>query len=142
MSYLVDTNVFSELAKPQPNPKVVAWLRENEAELYVSTVTIGELRRGIERLDDGERKTRLREWLTNVCARMAGRVLSFNTATAHVWGQLKAKWEREGVIIPALDSQLAATAQRHQLAVVTRNTADFARSGVRLLNPFADASPA
>jgi toxin FitB len=138
VSYLVDTNVFSELTKLQPNPKVISWLRAHEPELYVSTVTIGELRRGIERLEDGTRKTRLREWLSSVCSRMPGRILSFNTATAHVWGQLKAKWELQGVIIPSLDSQIAATAQRHQLTVVTRNTADFSRSGVRMLNPFSD----
>jgi predicted nucleic acid-binding protein len=68
---------------------------------------------------------------------MKGRVLSFNTSTAHVWGQLKAKWDRAGITIPSLDSQLAATAQRHQLTVVTRNIRDFAKTGVKLLNPLA-----
>ena len=68
---------------------------------------------------------------------MKGRVLSFNTSTAHVWGQLKAKWDAAGIVVPSLDSQIAATAQRHQLTVVTRNTSDFAQTGVKLLNPFA-----
>lgn len=136
MSYLVDTNIFSEPAKPKPNAKVVAWLREHESELYVSSITIGEIRRGIERLPDGKRKTQLRMWLTALCDCMRGRVLSFNTSTAHVWGQLKARWDRAGVVIPSLDSQLAATAQRYGLTVVTRNVADFERTGVKVLNPF------
>ena len=137
MSYLVDTNVFSEPAKPKPDAKVIAWLRVNESRLYVSTVTIGEMRRGIERLPSGRRKTQLRAWLVALCDCMKGRVLSFNTSTAHVWGQLKAKWDVAGIVVPSLDSLIAATAQRHQLTIVTRNTADFAKTGMKLLNPFA-----
>ena len=137
MSYLVDTNVFSEPVKSKPDANVVAWLRANESSLYVSTITIGEMRRGIERLPSGRRKTQLRSWIVALCDCLKGRVLSFNTSTAHVWGQLKAKWDAAGIVIPSLDSQIAATAQRYQLTVVTRNTADFAKSGVKLLNPFA-----
>jgi predicted nucleic acid-binding protein len=66
---------------------------------------------------------------------MKGRILSFNTSTAHVWGQLKAKWDAAGIVLPSIDSQLAATAHRHQLTLVTRNTKDFQRSGLKLLNP-------
>lgn len=136
MSYLVDTNVYSEPVKPKPDMKVVAWLRDHESELYVSTITIGEIRRGIERLPDGTRKTKLRAWLQSICDCMKGRVLSFNTSTAHVWGQLKAKWDKEGISVPSLDSQIAATAQRHSLTVVTRNVSDFEKAGVKVLNPF------
>ena len=138
MSYLVDTNVFSEPVKPKPDPAVVKWLRDHEAELYVSTITIGELRRGIERLPDGKRKTQLRTWLQSLCDCMKGRVLSFNVSTAHVWGQTKAAWDREGIVLPSLDSQLAATALRHKLTLVTRNTADFGKTEVKLLNPFSE----
>jgi predicted nucleic acid-binding protein len=67
---------------------------------------------------------------------MQGRILGFNTSTAHVWGQLKAKWDKSGVTIPSLDSQIAATASRHSLTIVTRNTADFEKSGIKTLNPF------
>lgn len=137
MNFLVDTNVFCEPVKPKPDGKVIAWLRENESTLYVSSITIGEIRRGIERLPSGRRKTQLRAWLVALCDCMKGRVLSFNTSTAHVWGQLKAKWDATGIAIPSLDSQIAATAQRHQLTVVTRNTADFTKTGIKLLNPFA-----
>lgn len=136
MSYLVDTNVLSELAKPRPNPQVVAWFRDHEQDLYVSTITIGELRRGIERLPAGEKRAALQSWLSGLCQRMDGRILSFNTGTAHVWGQLMAGWEKKGVTIPSLDSQLAATAHRHSLTLVTRNLGDFQHAEVTLLNPF------
>lgn len=136
MSYLVDTNVFSELAKSKPDAQVVAWLRNHEQQLYVSTITIGELRRGIEGLPSGKRKTGLRSWLADLCRRMDGRILSFNTSTAHVWGQIVADWEKKGVTVPSLDSQIAATAHRHGLTVVTRNISDFKNAGVKLLNPF------
>lgn len=138
MSYLVDTNVFSEPAKPKPDAKVVAWLREHEGELYISAVTIGEIRRGIELLPDGKRKTQLSQWFRSLCSCMKGRVLAFNTGTAHVWGQLKAKWDKDGLVVPALDGQIAATAHRHSLTVVTRNTGDFAGTNVKTLNPFLE----
>ncbi len=138
MSFLVDTNVFCEPVKPRPDARVVAWLRNHESDFYVSAITIGEIRRGIESLPDGRRKTQLRAWLVALCDCMKGRVLSFNTSTAHIWGQIKAKWERNGINIPSPDSQLAATAQRHRLTIVTRNTGDFKKAGVKLLNPFAE----
>ena len=75
MSYLVDTNVFSELAKTKPDAQVVEWLRNHEPELYLSTITIGELRRGIESLPSGKRKTALQSWFIGLCKRMEGRVL-------------------------------------------------------------------
>ena len=136
MSYLVDTNVFSELAKSKPDAKAVAWLRDHESQLYVSTITIGELRRGIERLPSGKRKTALQSWLAGLCKRMEGRILAFNASVAHVWGQLMAGWEKKGITVPSFDSQLAATAHRHGLTMVTRNEADFQNTGVKLLNPF------
>ncbi|HWB02203.1 MAG TPA: type II toxin-antitoxin system VapC family toxin [Verrucomicrobiales bacterium] len=139
MSWLVDTNIFSEPVKRKADPKVVSWLRDHEPELYVSTITIGELRRGIERLPAGKRKTQLHAWLQSLCDCMKGRVLSFNTSTAHVWGQLKAKWDKAGLNVPSLDSQIAATAQRHHLTLVTRNTSDFYLTGIKLHNPFSAA---
>lgn len=137
MSYLVDTNIFSELAKSRPDTQVVAWLRDHEQELYVSTITIGELRRGIEGLPSGKRKAGLLSWLAGLCRRMDGRILSFNTSTSHIWGQIVAAWEKNGVTVPSLDSQIAATAHRHGLTIVTRNVADFQHAGVKLLNPFS-----
>lgn len=136
MNYLVDTNIFSEQAKPTPNAKVTGWIRRHESALYVSAITIGEIRRGIERLPDGPRRKQLGKWLQSVCDCMHGRILGFNTSTAHVWGQLKANWEKSAINIPSIDSQIAATAIRHSLTLVTRNTKDYEQSGVKLLNPF------
>jgi len=136
VSFLVDTNVFSELVKSKSDAKVAAWLRKHESELYVSSITIGEIRRGIELLPNGKRKTQLRAWLQSLCDCMKGRILSFNTSTAHIWGQMKAQWDKTGITVPSLDSQLAASAHRHHLTVVTRNTKDFEKAGVKVLNPF------
>jgi len=135
--YLIDTNILSELARARPDEQVIAWLRENEQALYVSSITIGELRRGIETLAAGKRKTDLQTWLVSICKRMDGRVLSFNTSTAHVWGQLVSAWEKKGITVPSLDSQIAAIAHRHSLTIVTRNTSDFQHTGIKLLNPFS-----
>jgi predicted nucleic acid-binding protein len=103
----------------------------------LSTITIGEIRRGIENLPAGKRRTALQSWFTGLCKRMEGRILSYNTSTAHVWGQLMAAWDKKGKSVPSLDSQLAATAHRHNLTIVTRNVADFQNTGVKLFNPFA-----
>jgi toxin FitB len=136
VSFLVDTNVLSELAKHKPDSGVVGWLRDHEPDLYISTITVAELRRGIENLPAGKRKTALMAWFTGLCKRMEGRILSFNTSTAHVWGQMAAKWDKKGTPVPSLDGQIAATAHRHNLTVVTRNVGDFKGTGVKLLNPF------
>jgi len=133
----VDTNVFCELAKTKPNEQVIKWLRNHESELYLSTISIGEIRRGIEVLPAGKRKKALQAWFSALCKRMEGRILSFNTSTAHVWGQLMAAWDKKGTTVPSLDSQLAATAHRHKLTMVTRNGADFKNTGVKVINPFA-----
>jgi len=138
VSYLVDTNIFSESAKPKPDPQVMTWLKKHESEIYISTITVGEIRRGIERLPWGKRKTQLQVWLRSLCDCMQGRILSFNLSTAHIWGQLKAGWEAEKIVVPSLDSQIAAIAHRHSLVLVTRNTDDFEKTGLRLLNPFKE----
>jgi predicted nucleic acid-binding protein len=137
VSYVADTNVVSELVKPRRDEAVVAWLEAHRSEIYVSAITIGELRRGIERLPAGKKQTALRIWLVEYCNKLEGRLLTFNASTAHVWGQLKAKWEAAGVSIPALDGQIAATAHRHGYTVATRNVTDFRRAGVKVFNPFA-----
>lgn len=139
MSYLVDTDVLSEAVRKKPNEAVLRWLRANEASLHVSAITIGELRRGIERLPRGKRREALLEWLGNLCGIMKGRILSFNVGVAHVWGQLKAAWDTRGIVVPSLDSQLAATAHRHGLTLVTRNEKHFRETGVSVVNPFAEA---
>ena len=136
MSYLVDTNVFSEKLKPCPDAKVVTWLAENESELFVSTLTIAEIRRGIERLPEGERRDQFQQWLTSLSQTMSGSILSFNRAVAHTWGQMQGQLDQKGIKLSPLDGIIAATAIRHSLTVVTRNERDFSKAPARVVNPF------
>jgi predicted nucleic acid-binding protein len=123
-------------SKPMPAGEVLAWFHQHEQHLYVSSITIGEIRKGLELMSPGKRKASLQLWFQSVCERLEGQILSFNTSTAHVWGQLVGRLEQKGILIPTLDSQIAATAQRHGLTVVTRNVDDFKPTGVKVLNPF------
>jgi toxin FitB len=140
--YLIDTNVISELRKKEKaHPGVVAFFlkaaSQNES-LYLSVVTIGELRRGVElirRRGDTAQAALLEAWLQAKLEGFVDRILSFDTDAAQVWGRLR-------VPDPAheLDKQIAATALVNDLTVVTRNTADFANTGVRLMNPFLEVA--
>ncbi|TMQ11257.1 MAG: type II toxin-antitoxin system VapC family toxin [Deltaproteobacteria bacterium] len=135
--YLVDTNVFSETQKPAPNAAVVAWLRDHEAELYTSAVVIGEIAWGIDRLANGKKRRELVQWLhTKVIPRMEGRILRFDTRVALSWGELQARLEASGRLLPWRDSVIAATALRHGLAVATRNERDYKYARLDLVNPF------
>ena len=136
MSYLVDTNVLSEKLKPRPDAEVVEWLAENESELFISTLTIAEIRRDIERLPPGKRRDQFQQWLTSLNSTMAGSILSFNRAAAHSRGQMQGQLDLKGIRISPSDGILAPTAIRHGLTVVTRNERDFNDAPVRMLNPF------
>ena len=134
MSYLVDTNVLSELRRKQPQPEVVAWFTQRPRQtLYLSVLTLGEIRKGIERLE-AARQQPLLDWLeVELPNYFLGRLLAVDAQTADRWGRLLASAGRP---LPAVDSLLAATALQHDLTLVTRNTADFAGTGVRLINPW------
>ncbi len=136
MSFLVDTDVLSEPTKLQPSAKAESWLDANQALLYTSAITLGELTRGIELLPAGARRVRMERWLEDVRRTMSGRILAFNSRVAVTWGKLMAQLDREGHRMPLADSLIAAIARRHQLTVATRNTQDFARAGIRVVNPF------
>ncbi|MGH9523609.1 MAG: type II toxin-antitoxin system VapC family toxin [Terriglobales bacterium] len=137
MNFLLDTNVVSEWVKPQPNPAVIAWLDEvDEDRVFVSVVTITELRYGISRLAPGRKRTQLEDWLDqDLVARFEGRVLSIDAVVANACGELLARREGAGRPLEAMDAYLAATALVHRLTLVTRNEADFEDS-VRWLNPW------
>ena len=136
MTWLVDTDVFSERTKIRPNLRVLDWLRDNASDIYTSSHVIGEIAAGIERLH-GRRKVALQEWLQRLIKGLDGRILNFNDTVAMVWAQQEAEYDRLGCAMPMPDSFIAATARRYNLTIVTRNVADYQRPGLRVLNPFA-----
>lgn len=136
--YLLDTCVISESTHPQPAPKVLAWLAARSAEsLYLSSISLGELEQGIARLGKSARATRLQRWLHEVVVpQFESRILDVDPAVARRWGRLQGEALRRGKPLPVIDSWIAATAQEHGLAVVTRNIGDFERIDVRCINPW------
>ena len=140
MSFLLDTNVVSEWVRPRPDTGVVAWLAEaDEDRVFISVVTLAELRYGIERLTAGQRRRRLDEWLEDeLPLRFEGRVLPIDAAIADAWGRLTASREARGRPIAVADAFIAATAEVHGLALVTRNVSDFEATVKAVVNPWTD----
>jgi predicted nucleic acid-binding protein len=138
MRFLLDTNVVSEWTKPRPNAGVVKWLAQvEEDDVFVSVVTFAELRHGVERLPAGDRRRRLDEWLRNDLAlRFEERIIGVDGAIADEWGRVIARREARGRPIGAMDALIAATAQIHDLILVTRNVADFRVTAKSVLNPW------
>jgi len=138
MSYLLDTNAVSEWVRPRPDPGIVRWLDEvDEDRTYLSVITLGELRKGVDRLADGRRRGRLDQWLTiELPDRFAGRLLSVDAAVAGRWGRLLARAEHTGRAVAAVDALIAATADVHSLKVVTRNVGHFRDAGVEVVSPW------
>jgi len=140
VNFLLDTNVVSEWTKPRPDTGVVTWLAEaDEDRVFISVVTLAELRHGIERLPAGGRRDRLDVWLTEqVPARFEARVLPVDAETANSWGRVMARGQAAGRPVGSMDAFIAATAERHDLALVTRNVSDFDALGIRLINPWSN----
>jgi predicted nucleic acid-binding protein len=137
MSYLLDTHVLSELRRKQPNKGVSAWFAQRPASsLYLSVLTLGELRKGIDGVQDEARKLSLSDWVQNELSLFfLGRVLSIDEQVADRWGQLVASAGRP---LPAIVSLLAVTALVHGLRMVTRNAKDFEGLGLDVINPWTD----
>lgn len=134
VTYLLDTNVVSELRKAEPNPNVLAWYDGvSSAELFLSVLTIGEIRIGIERLrrKDRAQAERLERWLRGLHTTYRDRIINVDAEITEEWGRLNVPDP-----LPVIDGLLAATAKLRGQTLVTRNTDDLARSGVPLLNPF------
>jgi predicted nucleic acid-binding protein len=125
--YLLDTNCVSELVKPRPQASVTEWLdATDETILFLSVLTLGEIRKGVAALPQGKRRTRLETWLeVDLQTRFAGRILPIDAAIADRWGSIAADSKRKGKALPVIDGLLAATALHHNLTVVSRNAADF-----------------
>lgn len=135
MSYLLDTNVISELLRPSPNEKVISWFSHIvEESLYISVLTVGEIRKGVEKLPESRRKEEIRIWLENdLQIRFEGRILIIDQHIANRWGRLLNEINKP---MPAIDSLIAATAIHHDLRLVTRNVNDFRYPTLQVLNPW------
>ena len=135
MIYLVDANVISEPTKQKPNSRVVSWLTKNQAKLVVDSIILGELRIGILALPAGRKRKTLEQWFDTVVETID--CLPWDARVSQRWAALVVDLKRKGETMPLLDGMIAATALEHDLTVVTRNTRDFRKTGVRTLNPFA-----
>lgn len=134
MKYLLDTNVLSEVRRPRGDEKVKRWISSAPAaDLYLSVLVVGEIRRGIERLKrrDPEGAEVYESWLGTVLREYADRILPVDAEIAEEWGRMSVPDP-----VPIVDGLMAATAKVRGMTFVTRNTADVERAGVRVLNPF------
>lgn len=137
MSYLLDTNVVSEVRKPKPNPRVLDWLASvSYHQLHLSVLVLGEIRKGIEglRRRDPAKASAFEEFLDDLTDDYDDRVVAVDEQVAEAWGRLAA----DEPTVPVVDGLMAATALAHDWTLVTRNTKNVERTGVKLLNPFAD----
>lgn len=136
--FLLDTNCISELVRPKPEARVMEWMEvADEGLLYLSVLTLGEIRKGVAGLAQGKRRTHLETWLeVHLQARFSGRIIPIDSAIADRWGLLAAEAKRKGKALPVMDGLLAATALHHNLTVVSRNASDFSNTQVHVLNPW------
>ena len=140
MRVLLDTCVLSELRLPKPDAGVARAIRDLDSEaLFVSAISIGEIVKGVALLQDGQKKRLLQAWLQTLERHYGDRLLPIDLEICRMWGELTAAAQKAGRTIPASDGLIAATARRHGLYIMTRNTVDFEPSGVPLLNPWSDA---
>jgi len=140
MKLLLDTCVISDLVAKKPNPAVVKWVdTQNDEDVYLSVITIGEIVKGIEKLPESRRKQELHAWLKHdLLARLQGRILTLDIDVLVEWGMLTAKMERVGRPLPAIDSLIVATASVNHCTLVTRNVSDFEGTGIAIINPWEE----
>jgi hypothetical protein len=140
LSFLLDTCILSETARREPSAKVIEWLESrDEAQFFISALTIGEIEKGIEKVSDEGRKSRLASWVRDsLLPRFGPRVLPVDSKVAAVWGRCSGSAELRGTPVPVVDGLIAATASVHGLSVVTRNKDHFALCGVLVIDPWDD----
>jgi len=138
VNYLLDTCVISELIKPKAERRVLAWIESvPEDQLHLSVLTLGELHKGIARLDAGDRRRRLEKWLSDdVRTRFEGRIVTLDEETMALWGRIMGEGERRGRTWPVMDSLMVASALAGHMTLVTRNLTDMQDMGVTLFDPW------
>jgi toxin FitB len=138
LKYLLDTCLVSELVRKAPDPGVVEWMNDcDEEAAYLSVITVGEIQKGISKLEQVKKRTALQKWLdSELRVRFRDRLLPITEEVAQNWGLLLGEAESKGVSVPAIDALIAATAMTHNLIVVTRNDRDILRAGARVFNPW------
>ncbi len=137
MNYLLDTCVLSELVKAKPSQHVRDWLANKQpSQLFISSITWAELHRGVAKLPASKRRNQLTEWLNELQWQFGDRNLAFDAKTAEHWALMVSILESQGKSMPIIDSLICATAQHHDLVLVTRNTKDFEQAQVYLINPW------
>jgi predicted nucleic acid-binding protein len=136
--FLLDTNCVSEVVRIKPEPRVIEWMEAtDESLLFLSVLTLGEIRKGIAGISQGKRRTRLEGWLeADLQTRFSGRILPIDRGVADRWGVLAAHAKTKGLSLPIVDGLLAATAVHYNLTVVSRNTSDFRNAQVSVFNPW------
>ena len=138
MKYLLDTCVVSEFTKSQANTGLRHWLdSQGQRALYLSVITVGEIQKGITKLEDAARQSAIQDWLEVLIERFEGRILPIDMEIVRVWGALLGEEQRNGINLPAIDSLIASTAAVHHMTVVSRNVQDFERCHASVLNPWA-----
>lgn len=138
MNYLLDTNVISELVKPTPNQNVLNWVNNSDEEkLYLSVITIGEIRKGVTGIKDPLKQKKISQWLeVELPDYFEDRILNIDIKIADIWGQLQSK--NKAHTLPAIDGLIAATAKTHGLTLVTRNIKDFIHASIQIINPWEE----
>jgi len=137
MNLLLDTCAISELRKRKPSASFSSWFRDcDERLLYLSSITLGELRYGIDLLPRGKRKNALLTWYAQLCLSYRGHVVAPSLEICELWGEMRARRQRSGQPLGMADGLIAATTLASGMALVTRNTDDFKGLGVELLNPW------
>ena len=138
MNFLLDTNVISEWVKPQPHPGVIRWLAEaDEDRVFISVISIAEVRRGLEQMPKGQRRERIAVWLKeDLPARFEGRIIPVDLPVAQQWGITFETARLQGVTPGIMDAFIAATAQCRKLTLVTRNTKDFRYLSTPVFDPW------
>ena len=137
MKVLLDTCVLSELRRSDGEPRVRQSVESFvDSDLYVSVLTVGEIVKGIALLAPSTKKQDLQRWIQGIEQRYGDRILPVDRDISHIWGEITSRARTQGVTLPAVDGLIAATALRHGLHLMTRNTSDFATTGVLLINPW------